>query len=79
MYYLFRDQILAPCARVLDIEAFISRCLETTCECLETNENQNHTADEECRCATLQSFVVDCLTTEPSTDLGDWRMQMDCR
>lgn len=66
------------CARVLDIEAFISRCLETTCTCLE-HSLDNHTAEEECRCHAMQAFVVDCLSADSSIDLSDWRMQQDCR
>ncbi|KAF7276957.1 hypothetical protein GWI33_009615, partial [Rhynchophorus ferrugineus] len=71
------EQPLGECAKVLDIESFISRCLETTCNCLEKAPS-NHTAAEECRCNAMQTFVIDCLSTDSSIDLSDWRMIQDC-
>ncbi|RZC42307.1 hemocytin, partial [Asbolus verrucosus] len=73
----FKDQILEPCSKVINIDAFVSRCIETTCDCLQAAAN-NRTAEEECRCNALQTCVMDCLTAEPNTDLSDWRMQLDC-
>ncbi|KAJ8974052.1 hypothetical protein NQ317_002298, partial [Molorchus minor] len=72
-----KEQPLSLCARVLDIETFISRCLETTCSCLEQSLN-NHTAESECRCEAMQAFVIDCLSADSSIDVSDWRMQQDC-
>nr|CAI5832157.1 unnamed protein product [Callosobruchus analis] len=72
-----KEQSLSPCARVLNMDFFISRCLESTCTCLQQSGN-NHTAEEECRCQSLQSFVVDCLSADSSIDISDWRMQQDC-
>lgn len=73
-----RENALSSCANVIDVDAFVSRCLETTCNCLEGAQG-NATALSKCRCDTLQSFVVDCLTADNSIDLLDWRMQNDCR
>lgn len=72
-----KDQTLSPCAKVVNIEAFVSRCLETTCACLENAVN-DHNAEEKCRCQAMQTFVVDCLTADNTIDLSDWRMQHDC-
>ncbi|XP_050302983.1 hemocytin [Anthonomus grandis grandis] len=72
-----KEQPLSQCATSIDIEAFVSRCLDSTCSCLERAE-KNHTASEECRCNAMQSFVVDCLSADSSIDLSDWRMQQDC-
>nr|CAH7739498.1 unnamed protein product [Callosobruchus chinensis] len=72
-----KEQSLSPCARVLNMDFFISRCLESTCSCLQQSGN-NHTAEEDCRCQSLQSFVVDCLSADSSIDISDWRMQQDC-
>ncbi|XP_030749920.1 hemocytin [Sitophilus oryzae] len=72
-----KEQPLGQCAKVLDIEGFISRCLETTCSCLEKSPD-NHTAAEECRCNAMQTFVIDCLSTDSSVDLSDWRVLQDC-
>ncbi|XP_066254573.1 hemocytin [Euwallacea similis] len=72
-----KEQPLNQCAKSLDIEAFVSRCLDATCACLEKAEG-NHTAEEECRCGAMQNFVVDCLSADTNIDLSDWRMQHDC-
>ncbi|CAG9772868.1 unnamed protein product [Ceutorhynchus assimilis] len=72
-----KEQPLGQCAKTLDIEQFVSRCLDTTCTCLEKAKD-NHAAQEECRCNALQTFVVDCLSSDSGIDLSDWRMQQDC-
>lgn len=60
------------------MDSSISRCMETTCSCLE-QVGLNVTAQEECRCQSMQSFVVDCLSADNTIDLSDWRMEHDCR
>ncbi|ENN82808.1 hypothetical protein YQE_00825, partial [Dendroctonus ponderosae] len=72
-----KEQPLGQCGKVMDIEAFVSRCLDTTCACMERSEG-NHTASEQCRCQAMQTFAIDCLSTDSSIDLSDWRMQQDC-
>jgi von Willebrand factor len=72
-----KEQALEPCTRVVNKDAFISRCIETTCDCLQAAAH-NHTVAEECRCRALEDFVVQCLTSEPTTDVSDWRVQLDC-
>nr|XP_023019258.1 hemocytin-like [Leptinotarsa decemlineata] len=72
-----KDQSLAACGKVVNTDAFISRCLETICTCLERSVD-NHTAEEGCRCQALQSFVVDCLSADNTIDISDWRLQQDC-
>lgn len=74
----FRNDVFSPCASVVDIEAFVSRCLETACACLESAE-RNKTTDDQCRCQTLTNFVTDCLTADNELELLDWRTQQDCR
>lgn len=74
----YREHTFAPCARVLDLDSFVSRCLETTCTCLEAAAGSKE-AEEKCRCLALQSFVVDCLTTNSDLEFIDWRMKYDCR
>lgn len=63
---------------MVDVDAFVSRCLESTCNCLEGAKG-NSTAEDRCRCDALQTFVVDCLTADNSIELIEWRMQNDCR
>lgn len=80
VYYNFccRDQTFEPCAKVINVEAFISRCLETACSCLES-ANGSSILEDNCRCQTLSNFVVDCLTADNELELLDWRSQHDCR
>lgn len=74
----FRDQSFEACSSVMDIDVFVSKCLETACNCIEA-AGGNSTAEDKCRCESLQSFVVDCMSCNPDVDLTDWRMQNDCR
>lgn len=75
---MYRQQILAPCHSVLDLDGWVSRCLETACHCLETSVD-DPAAEDECRCRTLEDFVVECTTARPSVELEDWRMKLECR
>ncbi|KAL1513261.1 hypothetical protein ABEB36_002690 [Hypothenemus hampei] len=72
-----KDQPLSRCAKTLDIEAFVSRCLDSVCSCLEKSAG-NHSMEEECRCTAMQTFVVDCLSSDDQIDLSDWRTHNDC-
>lgn len=73
-----REKTFAPCGKAIDLDTFVSHCLETTCTCLEAAGNDK-SAQESCRCKTLQNFVVDCLVTDSNLELIDWRMIHDCR
>lgn len=73
-----KEESLQRCGQVMDVESFISRCLETTCTCLEQSL-QNETAEESCKCQALQSFVDDCLSKNPNVDISNWRVEQNCR
>ncbi|KAJ3643777.1 hypothetical protein Zmor_026489 [Zophobas morio] len=72
-----KQQVLEPCHKVINRDAFITRCVETTCACLEAAA-KNETAQEDCRCRTIEDFVVECLTRDPSIDISEWRTVLDC-
>ncbi|EFA10333.2 hemocytin [Tribolium castaneum] len=72
-----KERVLEPCTSVIDKDSFISRCVETTCDCLQA-AGPNSTASEECRCHSLENFVVECLTRNPNLDISDWRTLLDC-
>nr|CAD7397465.1 unnamed protein product [Timema cristinae] len=68
-----REKPLSQCASSVNVERFLSHCIETTCACLESNGTQ-----EECRCQALLNFVTECQATNQDIDLSSWRMQLDC-
>nr|CAD7570854.1 unnamed protein product [Timema californicum] len=68
-----REKPLSQCASSVNVERFLSHCIETTCACLESNATQ-----EECRCQALLNFVTECQATNQNIDLSSWRVQLDC-
>lgn len=69
-----KDEVFAPCAKALDYDQFISKCLETACECLKTDS----TNKDRCKCSLLQSFVTECLANNENILLDTWRAKHDC-
>lgn len=65
--------LLDACSTVLDLDRFVSRCVETACSCLRGNSSY-----EDCRCHLLTSFVSECEAAAPKADLSDWRTIHDC-
>lgn len=61
------------CSTVVDINKFVSSCVENLCICLHGNNSY-----EDCRCQLLTTFVSKCEAAVPSADLSDWRRIHDC-
>lgn len=74
----FRDQSFYSCGKIVDVDAFISKCLDTTCNCLLASKGVT-SAEENCRCEALTNFVQECLTADNQQELLDWRSRHDCR
>ncbi|XP_056642321.1 hemocytin [Diorhabda sublineata] len=72
-----KQKSLFKCGYILDVESFLSHCLESTCSCLERSVNDPK-GEEICKCDALQNFVADCLSSEPSLDLSNWRIEQNC-
>lgn len=70
---IVKDSPLAMCSNIVDLNKFVSRCIESTCNCLRSN----HTYDE-CRCRTLTSFITECQAGDLNIDLSTWRSIYDC-
>ncbi|CAK9818181.1 SSPO [Anthophora quadrimaculata] len=68
-----KDTSLAECSNILNLEKFISGCIESTCNCLRSNNTYN-----DCRCRLLTSFVTECQAGNLNTDLSTWRSTHDC-
>lgn len=74
-----KDEAFAPCMKAMDIDRFISKCLETACDCLKSNTaNVDQGRQKTCKCSILQSFVAECLATNEQIVLDTWRARHDC-
>ncbi|XP_043259225.1 hemocytin isoform X1 [Colletes gigas] len=68
-----KDSSLAMCSNIVDLDRFVSGCMESTCNCLRSNHTYN-----DCRCRSLTSFVTECQAGDLTTDLSTWRSIHDC-
>lgn len=80
-----KNDIFKMCHRVVDVNRFITKCIETACVCLKgdaeiTNEifDKNSPKTHECKCSALQPFVRDCLAADDNIHLDTWRSIEDC-
>jgi len=63
----------STCGDAIDLSKYISKCMDSVCECLKTNRTQ-----EECRCNSLLDFVTTCREKYITKDLAGWRLSHDC-
>ncbi|XP_046603352.1 hemocytin isoform X1 [Neodiprion virginianus] len=68
-----KQRSFSICSSVVNLDKFISRCLETMCSCLRGN-----LSDADCRCRELTAFVSECQAADPNIDLSSWRAVHDC-
>lgn len=72
------------CSKAVNKDRFISKCLETACECLmassqlESYDKSSPAPFKQCKCAMLQNYVVDCLAADESVILDSWRSVHEC-
>ncbi|XP_070069456.1 hemocytin-like [Drosophila takahashii] len=69
-----RHPSFGGCGLSIDVEDFLAKCVETTCECLKTNGG----AEGTCRCDLLQQFVGQCLAVNRNLLLTSWRSIHRC-
>ncbi|XP_055854171.1 hemocytin [Episyrphus balteatus] len=62
------------CNKAVNYKQFVSKCIETTCECLKANKDDTHS----CKCSILQGFVKQCLAENPQIQLDTWRAVHQC-
>lgn len=77
-----KDESFARCASAINVDHFISKCLETACECLK-GESLTNTGDvdkmkDACSCSILQNFVSACLAADETIYLDSWRSIHNC-
>ena len=71
---MFRHPTFLKCGKSVNYKQFVSKCMETTCECLKANNGDANT----CKCNILQDFVKKCLTVNPNVQLSTWRAVHQC-
>ncbi|KAH8249445.1 hypothetical protein KR032_009614, partial [Drosophila birchii] len=69
-----RHPSFGNCGLSVNIEDFLGKCVETTCECLKANGG----AEGSCRCDLLQQFVGQCLAVDRNLLLTSWRSIHRC-
>lgn len=78
-----RDEQFAPCVKAVNVDNFVSRCLETACDCLKAKEvngssSTSANAANACKCSILQSFVTECMAANENVHLDIWRSKHEC-
>lgn len=81
-----RKDTFAPCMTAVDIESFVSKCIETACECLKENLGEvaitesvkELSGTQSCKCFVLSNFVNECLEAKDSINLDNWRIIESC-
>lgn len=82
-----RHESFGVCGKTMDIDKFVSRCIETACECLkETSAATAGTktspmkmvSTSKCKCAILQKFATDCMAADNNAHLDMWRSIHGC-
>lgn len=86
MCNLVKDETFKSCHASIDPTRFISKCLETACDCLLTAANGSSTAAprdmetfaKQCKCSMLKNFVVECMAADEAVHLEKWRSVHSC-
>lgn len=92
MCNIAKDEAFKTCGKAVNIDRFISKCLETACECLLSSSSPKslvassqvlvpHTPLNDvnkCKCAMLQNYVEECLAADENIHLDTWRSVHDC-
>lgn len=85
MCNLVKNGIFKQCATSVDPISFVSKCIETACDCLLTASNgttisskdlQKYT--KECKCSMLKNYVVECMAADETVYLETWRSVHSC-
>lgn len=84
MCNLVKDDIFKSCHAAIDPTRFISKCLETACDCLLTSANGSaeptnmEKYSKQCKCSMLKNYVVECMAADEAVHLETWRSVHSC-
>lgn len=73
-----KDEVFAPCAKAINVDQVLSRCMETACDCLKNSAQLDDQKKSACKCSILQSFVAECMAADESIHLDTWRSRHEC-
>jgi von Willebrand factor len=77
-----KDESFKACHSAVDPTHFISKCLETACDCLLTASNGSTSAVDkfakQCKCSVLKNYVVECMAADENVHLETWRSVHSC-
>lgn len=73
-----KDETFQTCSSAVNADHFISKCLETACECLKTSKASNPSSSNKCKCAILQSYVTECMAADEHLNFDTWRSKFEC-
>lgn len=79
MKQTFSKEPLSHCEKILNLDKWRSICLEKICECADLVVNGTKKTDEECRCELLDQFVAECMAGDKEVEVGNWRIDLNCR
>lgn len=66
-----KDETFESCSHAVNADHFISKCLETACECLKSGASN-------CKCSLLQNYVTECMAADANLQFDTWRSKYDC-
>lgn len=79
---LVKDEVFKTCHAAVDPTRFISKCLETACDCLLKETNGSSKIDtahsKSCKCSMLKNYVVECMAADEAVHLEKWRSVHSC-
>lgn len=73
-----QNRAFDACATVMNFQRFVDRCMEFACECIEANGGAAE-SNEQCKCAVLNKYAVDCLAASSVVRLAPWRSAHGCQ
>lgn len=73
-----KDESFASCSNAVNADQFISKCLETACECLKGGSKSDKDIQNKCKCSILQSYVTECMSYDESLHFDYWRPKFEC-
>lgn len=81
MCNLVKDDVFKSCHVAIDPTRFISKCLETACDCLlaaSGSLTDIKKFSKECKCSMLKIYAVECLAVDETVHLETWRSVHSC-
>lgn len=73
-----KDEIFTSCSKAINSDHFISKCLETACECLKSSNKSKEQVQTKCKCSILQNYVTECMASDESIHFDTWRDKFEC-